>query len=462
VNGLEGLVPPQNNEAEQCVLGSMMIDREVIGDVVLAIGVEDFYVPGHARVFETLIELYERNAPVDLVLVTNELRSRGQLEAVGGVETLVALMESVPSAAHARAYAKLVRGAAERRRLVQAAHEILREAGAETVADVDGLLEKAEQRIYAVARGRGTENVGTMPDLVRAALEKIDALQEGDGPPRGLSTHYTDVDKKLGGLSPGGLYVVAGRPSMGKSTLALNILENMTVRDHVPALLFTLEMSKEQIAENMLCANARIDAHTLMSGHLPDDQYRYLPEAAARLSQAPLFVDDTPGLSLTRLRAKARRLKAQHDVGVIVVDYLQLLTLGHSVESRQIEISLLSGALKQMARELECPVLALSQLNRSVDSRPNRRPMMSDLRESGSIEQDADVVMLLYREDYYAERLEDVAPERRGIAEVIVAKNRNGPTGVVDLRFHPNIMRFDNPQRVDAPPAAPEPAGSSW
>ena len=439
---LSSRLPPQNLEAEQCVLGSMLHDREAIGEALLLLDGDDFYMPAHAEVFKWLTTLYDRGEPVDLVLTINDLESRGKLDTVGGVDFLVGLMESVPSPAHVVAYANLVRKISERRKLVTTAHEILRDAHDPAGIDTEELLDRAEQSIFSIAHGREVDSTAAMPQLIKAALRRIDELQDADhDTTRGIPTHYGELDRKLNGLAPGALYVIAGRPSMGKTSFALNVIDNCCIRDGVPVLLFTLEVTKEQIAENMLCSRARVDAHKLMRGELTDDEYRKVPEAAAQLTQSSLFVDDTPGLTLTRLRAKARRLKSRHDIGLIVVDYLQLLNLGSHVESRQIEISRLSGALKQMARELMVPVITLSQLNRGVEARQDKRPMMGDLRESGSIEQDADAVLLLYRDEYYnPDKLES-----RGKAEVIVAKNRNGPTGAVDLFFFPNMMRFENP-----------------
>src|SRR5262245_16558155 len=331
----------------------MLLDREAIGEVLLVLEAEDFYEPKHAELFRLLCVLYDRNQPVDLVLVTNELNAQGRLEVLGGVDTLVGLMESVPSAAHAEAYARLVRDSSERRRLVEAATHILREVQEGRQKEVAELLDAAERRIFAIAHGRSAEAAASLDGLIRKALVRIDALQEGGADTtRGLRTHYSDLDKKLNGLAPGSLYVIAGRPSMGKTSLALNILDHCCVRDGVPALLFTLEVTKEQVAESLLCSNARVDAQRLMRGELGNEEYAKVPEAAARLIKAPLFIDDTPGLTLGRLRAKARRMKARHDIGVIVVDYLQLLNLGESSESRQIEISRMSAALEQLAREL--------------------------------------------------------------------------------------------------------------
>ena len=454
----ESVLPAQNLEAEQCVLGSMLLDREAIGEVLLVLEADDFYEPRHAELFRLLCALYDRNAPVDLVLVTNELNGIGRLEALGGVDALVGLMECVPSSAHAQAYAKLVRDSSERRRLVDAATHILREVQEGRQRETSELLDAAERRIFAIAHGRSSESAASLDGLIRKALVRIDALQEGGAPTtRGLRTHYGDLDKKLNGLAPGSLYVIAGRPSMGKTSFALNILDHACVRDGAAALLFTLEVTKEQVAESLLCSNARVDAQRLMRGELSNDEYAKVPEAAARLIKAPLFIDDTPGLTLGRLRAKARRMKARHDIQIIVVDYLQLLNLGESSESRQIEISRMSASLKQLARELSVPVITLSQLNRAVEQRQDKRPLMGDLRESGSIEQDADAVLLLFREEYYnKEKL-----EARGKAELILAKNRSGPTGTIDLFFFPNMMRFENPTFLPEP-GAPAPAAAAW
>ncbi len=454
----EHVLPAQNLEAEQCVLGSMLLEREVIGEVLLALDAADFYEPRHGELYRTLVGLYDKNHPVDLVLVTNELKAAGRLDALGGVDFLVGLMESVPSSAHAVAYARLVRDAAERRRLVDAANQILRDVHEGSRKGVGELVEAAERRIFAIAHGQSGEPAAPLEGLIRKALLRIDALQAGgQETTRGLRTHYSDLDRKLNGLAPGSLYVVAGRPSMGKTSFALNLLDHVCVRDGVPALLFTLEVTKEQVAESMLCGNARVDAHRLMRGELSVDEYAKVPEAAARMIQAPLYIDDTPGLTIGRLRAKARRMRADKHIGLIVVDYLQLLNLGEGAESRQIEISRLSAALKHMARELEVPVITLSQLNRAVEQRQDKRPLMGDLRESGSIEQDADAVLLLYREEYYnKEKL-----EARGKAELILAKNRNGPTGTVDLFFFPNMMRFENPTFLPDP-GAPAPAAAGW
>jgi len=454
----EHVLPAQNLEAEQCVLGSMLLDREVIGEVLLGLDPADFYEPRHGELYRTLVGLYDRNHPVDLVLVSNELKAAGRLEAMGGLDFLVALMESVPSSAHALAYSRLVRDAAERRRLVEAANQILRDVHEGQAKQVGELVEAAERRIFAVAHGQAGQAAAPLEGLIRKALLRIDAIRAGgQDTTRGLRTHYAELDKKLNGLAPGSLYVVAGRPSMGKTSFALNVLDHVCVRDGVPALLFTLEVTKEQVAEHMLCGNARVDAQRLMRGELSVEEYAKVPEAAARMIQAPLFIDDTPGLTIGRLRAKARRMRAERNIGLIVVDYLQLLNLGESAESRQVEISRLSAALKQMARELEVPVITLSQLNRAVEQRQDKKPLMGDLRESGSIEQDADAVLLLYREEYYSkEKL-----EARGKAEVILAKNRSGPTGTVDLFFFPNMMRFENPTFLPDPGAS-APAPAAW
>lgn len=448
-HGLPDRLPPQNLEAEQCVLGSMLLDRECIGDVLLHITPESFYVPAHGEICQALADLFERNEPVDLVIATDELRKRDLLEKVGGVEKLVALMETVPHAAHAEAYAKLVRAAADRRSLVQSAHQILKDVYESNAAETDELVEKAERAIFSIAQGQAGESQASMHELVRIAMDRIDELQEGEKVTRGLKTHYTDLDKLLNGLSPGALYIIAGRPSMGKSSFATSVLANVCIRDQTPAALFTLEVTKEQVAENMLCSDAAVDAHRLMRGELTDEEYARVPVAADRLSHAPLFIDDTPGITMTRMRAKARRLKSRHDIGLVLVDYLQLMTMGSHIESRQLEISMISASLKQLARELKVPVIALSQLNRGVEQRQDKKPLMGDLRESGSIEQDADAIMLLYRREYYYP--DDIGA--KGKAEVIVAKNRNGPTGSAELNFHASWMRFENAHHFPETPA---------
>lgn len=448
-------LPPQNLEAEQCVLGSMLLDRECIGDVLLFLTAEDFYMPSHSEVFSALVDLFERNEPVDLLLCTEELKRREKLDLVGGVELIVSLMESVPSAAHCEAYAKLVRQASERRALVDAANTILKDAYSAPMHGTDELIDRAERTVFAVAQGRGGEAAASMHDLVREALSRIDKLQEGADVTGGLKTHYTDLDKTLNGLKAGSLYILAGRPSMGKSSFATSLLANVCIRDQIPAVLFTLEVTKEQVAENMLCSNAAVDAHRLMRGELSNEEYARVPMAAGRLSEAPLFVDDTPGITMTRLRAKCRRLKSRYDIQMVVVDYLQLMTLGDRAESRQVEISMISASLKQLAREIKVPVIALSQLNRGVEQRQDKKPLMGDLRESGSIEQDADAILLVYRREYYFP--DDIAS--KGKAELIVAKNRNGPTGLVELNFFPSWMRFENAHHFPqgAPSAPPGP-----
>lgn len=434
-------LPPQNLDAEQCVLGSMLLHRDAIGEVLLHITAEDFYAPAHGEVFSVLSDLYDANKPVDLLLAVEELKSRGQLETVGGVPVLAGLMETVHSAANAEAYAKLVREAAERRRLVTAATEILKQCYRDDGLPVEALVEKAEQAVFDVSHGNSAQDIASMQDLVRIAVERIDKLQDEDAEvTSGVSTHYSDLDRLLDGLAPGSLYVIAGRPSMGKSSFATSVLANICIRDGIPAILFTLEVPAEKIAENMLCSDAGVDIHRLLRGQLSNEEYSRVPVAAGRLSKAPLFVDDTPAITLTRMRSLSRRLCRKHEIGLIVVDYMQLMTLGTHVESRQLEISRLSAGLKQLARELKVPVIALSQLNRGVESRQDKRPLMGDLRESGSIEQDADAIMLVFRKEYYFP--DDVAA--KGKAEIIVAKNRNGPTGVAELNFHASWMRFEN------------------
>lgn len=453
-DGIPDSVLPSNREAEMAVLGSMILDRDVVGDVSLILGDEDFYSDVHKELFRRLQALYDRNETYDLVLLKEHLEKAEVLDRVGGVEYLVTLAEVVPSSANAEYYAQIVREKAIQRRLIEVCTGIIKEAR-RNPEDMGRFLDECERRIFEIAeRGHGGDTE-SIKDLLKSVLERIDSLQYVEGGRiTGLPTRYTDLDNILDGLHPSELVILAARPSMGKTSLALNIADNVATRGGDGVLIFSCEMAREQISQNMLCSNARIDAHKMRRGNLEEHDWEELPLAAERLSQAPIFIDDTPGLSVMGLRAKARRICARHDIKLVIVDYLQLLTYHRRVENRQMEITYISQALKHLARELQLPILALSQLNRSVDTRTDKRPVMSDLRESGSIEQDADVVLFLYREAYY----EKNASSRTGgdTAEVIVAKQRNGPTGSVKLLFFPQFMRFEEisyvgPGRVSGP-----------
>ena len=442
-------VPPNDVEAEIAVLGSMLLDPEAAGRVVGMLRADHFYRGPHADVFQVLAELYDGSRAVDIVLLREELQRRGILEKVGGTGFLSRVMSSVPTAANAEHYARIVRDAGMRRAVIQASNEIEREAY-EGARDVGDLVDFAESKFFDLD-GRGSEGEAVhIRDVLEEAFQRIDALQGQEGRMTGVPTGFYDLDDMTSGLQKGELIVVAGRPSMGKTTFCLNVSEHAATNENVSVAIFSLEMSKQNLVQNMLCSKARVDAHKLRRGFLADEDWGRLSQAVGKLSESKMFIDDTPGLSPLLLRAKARRLKAQHDIGLIMIDYLQLMecpNMGRGGEaSRQAEISYISRSIKGLARELELPIIALSQLNRGVDSREDHRPRMSDLRESGAIEQDADVVMFLYRPEYY-EMDPDRKAELAGQAECIVGKQRNGPTGTVQLAFQAQYMRFENAVR---------------
>jgi len=431
-----------------CSLGSMILDRETIGDSVLTLRPDDFYSTAHREIYERLVKLYEKGSQIDLVILKDDLVRGGILDRVGGIDYVISLAEAVPSSANASHYFQIVRDKAVQRRLIAEATEIIRESRAQP-EDVRELLDAAEQRIFDIGgfdRDTTTEQIG---DLLRATIKKIDALQsEALGRITGLSTGYRDLDEMLDGMHPAELLIVAARPSMGKTSLALNIADNVGTRsDENGVIIFSCEMSREQVAQNMLCANARIDGHKMRRGMLSDENWQELPLAADRLARAQIFIDDTPGLSINGLRAKARRIVARHrnKIKLIIVDYLQLLAGDGRAENRQIEIARISQGLKYLARELRLPIICLSQLNRSLETRTDKRPLMADLRESGSIEQDADVIIFIYRDEQYNPTTE----ENSNKAELIIAKQRNGPTGKVDFMFFKNHMRFEGQRYVE-------------
>ncbi|MFH2000734.1 MAG: replicative DNA helicase [Planctomycetota bacterium] len=437
---------PNSQEAEMAVLGSMILDRETIGDVLLVLQGDDFYSNVHKDIYEQLLKLYEENSALDILILKEQLDRAGILDRIGGAEYLITLAETVPSAANAEHYAQIVRQKAVLRRLIRTATEIIQESR-KNPEDVGQLLDEAEQKIFEIADRGQSSDTESIQELLKVTLQKIDSMQQTDaGRITGIPTRYPDLDEKLDGLHPSELLIIAARPSMGKTSFALNIADNVaSTGEKRGVLIFSCEMAREQIAQNMLCANARIDAHRMRRGNLNENDWQELPLAAERLSNAPIFIDDTPGISVMGLRAKARRLCARHGIKVIIVDYLQLLNAGRRVESRQMEITFISQSLKHLARELKVPVIALSQLNRAVDSRTDKRPLMADLRESGSIEQDADVIMFLYRDEYY----NGTTPDNQNKAEVNVAKQRNGPTGKIELLFFPQYMRFESKHFIE-------------
>ena len=437
---LQGRKVPASPEAEAAVLGSMLLDRNCIGDVVEAVHADSFSLTEHRILFDAILSLYERHKEggIDLVLLRDELKKRKSLEAVGGVDYLVRVAESVPSSANAAYYANIVKEKSMLRELVHACSEILHEA-CEEAGDVGEKLDTAEKRVFEVTEKKIQGTAAPIKDLITQAFENIESRKGGDGV-TGLPTGFEELNHMLCGFQKGEMIIVAGRPSMGKTSFALNIAESIGADNNIPVVIFSLEMGKHQLVERFLCSRGKIDSQAVRKGMLSTEEMAHLTEAGGELFEKPIFIDDSPGLTPLMIRAKCRRLKSQHDIQAIFIDYLQLMSLGGRVESRQQEISTISRYLKSLARELDVPVVVLSQLNRAAEGREGHRPRMSDLRESGSIEQDADVIILLHREDYYHRG--DTEWEDTNTAEVIIAKQRNGPTGTVELTFDGRLTRF--------------------
>ena len=431
--------PPQDIAAEQSVLGGMLLSKDAIADVVEILKAHDFYRPVHATVFDTVLDLYGRGEPADGVTVAAALADSGNLQRVGGVPYLHTLIESVPTAANASYYARIVAERAVLRRLVEAGTKIVQlgyGAGAGG-RDVDDIVDLAQQAVYDVTERRVSEDFAVLADMHQPTLDEIEAVGATSGMMTGVPTGFSDLDRLLNGLHPGQLIVVAGRPGLGKSTASMDFARNAAIRANCASAIFSLEMSKIEIVMRLLSAEARVPLHVLRSGQLSDDDWTKLARRMGEISEAPIFVDDTPSMSLMEIRAKARRLKQRHDLKLIIVDYLQLMTSPKRTESRQQEVAELSRGLKLLAKEVDCPVIAVSQLNRGPEQRTDKRPQLSDLRESGSIEQDADVVILLHRDDYY-----DKESPRAGEADFIVAKHRNGPTDTVTVAAQLHLSRF--------------------
>jgi len=438
VSKLFDKLPPHALEAECALLGSLILDWRVCGEVIQVIkNAEDLYKPAHAAIYETLIELYDQVQSIDMVQLKQRLDDKGQLDQVGGLDYLIELAESVPSAASAVYYANIVREKAALRRLIESAGTILDDCynSSEPVGD---LLDKAERAIFEIAESKSTSDAAELGELLQ---ETYDHLQSDEGMKTGLQTGFMELDEMTNGLQPGEMIIVAARPSMGKTAFALNIAEHIAASTKQACAVFSLEMSRQQLAQRLLCSRSGVDSHKLRRNILTQDDFGKLALTVGELSEAPLYIDDTPGLTLLGLRAKARRLAARHGIKAIMIDYLQLMSAPGS-ESRQQEVSNLSRGIKALARELDVPVICLSQLNRAAEQREGHRPRMSDLRESGSIEQDADVVMMLHREDYFHKGEDDY--EDTNTAEVIMTKQRNGPTGTVKLHFHGATTRFHN------------------
>ena len=430
-------LPPQNLDAEQAVLGSMLLEEEAIVQAAELLDEPAFYKDAHRKIFGALLALYKANVPVDLVTVTEELKKRNLLEEIGGASYLATLTSVVPTAANAEHYCRIVKQKAILRELIRATTRIATDCYEEAL-EPDYLLDKAETLIFDIASKKLKRDAVAMKDIIKNSIEMIDALYQRKGMITGLPTGFIELDQQLAGLQPADFIVVAGRPAMGKSSLSLCIAEHAALVQKTGVAIFSLEMSKENLVQRMLCSHARINAHSVRSGMLSTSDWPNLTKAAGKLSEAPIFIDDSPGISILELRAKARRLKSRHNISLIILDYLQLMDESSYAENRQQEISVISRSLKALARELNVPLIAVSQLSRAPERRESFRPRLSDLRESGAIEQDADVVLMLFREDYY-----NLTEENKGIAEVLIAKQRNGPTGTVKLAFISEYTRFE-------------------
>lgn len=431
-------LPPQNLEAEMAVLGSMLLEEEALAQAAELLEESDFYSGAHRKLFAAILELYKRNVAVDLVTVTEELRKRNTLEDIGGPSFLATLTGIVPTAANVEHYCRIVKEKAILRSLITASHQIVKESY-EGATEPDLLLDRSEQHIFEIASKKIRRDATSIKELIKSSIETIDTLSQRKGFITGIPTGFSEFDQMTAGLQAGELIIVAGRPAMGKSSFALCIAEHVALVHKTPVVIFTFEMSKDHVVQRMLCSHARVNAHHVRTGMLSKEDWVRLTQAAGKLSDTPIFVEDE-GLSIVEVRGKVRRLKKRHGVGLVILDYMQMMEDRSSrADSRQQEVAFISRGLKGLARELNIPVIAVSQLSRAPEQRDTLRPRLSDLRESGSIEQDADVVVFLFREEYYKPEDQTL----KGMAEVIVAKQRNGPTGTVKLTFLKEYTRFE-------------------
>jgi replicative DNA helicase len=439
----KSLIPPQNLEAEMAVLGSMLIDDNAIGVAIEAIDSNSFYKETHRKIYDVILSLYNSSKAVDLITITDELKRLGQLEDIGGVSALTEMANSVPTSANISHYVTIVKEKGILRSLINSSKKI-EHLCYESEGNIGQVVDEAEKLIFEVSDNRNRGSFIPLKSIIQESIETIDRLYQNKAHVTGIPTGFIEFDMKTAGLQPSDLVIVAGRPSMGKSALALGIAEYAAVTAKIPVALFSLEMSKEQLVQRMLCSHARVDANKVRTGYLAASDWPRLTTAASKLSEAPIFIDDTAAISVMELRAKTRRLKANHDIKMVIVDYLQLMRGSGFTESRQQEISDISRSLKALARELNLTIIGISQLSRSVESRDGHRPQLSDLRESGAIEQDADVVVLIMREEYY-----NPTPENEGIADIIIAKQRNGPVGSFKVTFLKEYTRFENIARAE-------------
>ncbi|MFD0682319.1 MULTISPECIES: replicative DNA helicase [Paenibacillus] len=429
-------IPPQNLEAEQAVLGAILLDSESLVTAMERISSDDFYRTSHQRIFESMIELAEENEPIDLITLTARLQNKQELEEIGGIKYLSELANAVPTAANINYYAQIVEEKSMLRRLIRAATNIVTE-GYSSTDEIGDLLGDAEKRILEISQRRSNTGFIAIRDVLMEVFDKVEFLYNNKGGTTGIKSGFLDLDKMTAGFQRSDLIIVAARPSVGKTAFALNIAQNVGVREKQTVAIFSLEMGAPQLVQRMICAEANVDATRMRTGFLEQDDWEKLTMAIGALSEANIYIDDSPSVTVADIRAKCRRLKQERGLGMILIDYLQLIHGRGKGDNRQQEVSEISRTLKQIARELDVPVIALSQLSRGVEQRQDKRPMMSDLRESGSIEQDADIVAFLYRDDYY-----DKESEKKNIIEIIIAKQRNGPVGTVELAFLKNFNKF--------------------
>jgi len=433
-----GRIPPHSLEAEQSVLGAMIIDKEAIYVAVEWLYPEDFYKEANKEIFEAILSLFNRNEPVDIITLSEELKKRGTLENVGGVSYLTDLSGGVATTSNIKYYCEIVKEKSTLRRLIKTCDEIIVKSY-ENSHDVNSIIEEAEKGIFDITQGRQKQNFHPIKNVLLESFSKIEELAARQGELTGLTTGFIDIDNRLSGLQKSDLILLAARPSMGKTALGINIATNAAIKGGASVAIFSLEMSKEQLVQRMISSVAHVDLQKIISGRLNEDEWIKIIDSMGPLSQAKVFIDDTAGISLMEMKAKCRRLKMEKGLDLVLIDYLQLMQLDGSYESRQQEISAISRGLKGLAKEMDCPVLALSQLSRAPELRSDHRPILSDLRESGAIEQDADVVMFLYRDEYYHED-----SDKKNIGEVIIAKHRNGPTGTVELVWKKEFTKFLN------------------
>lgn len=433
-----GRIPPHSIEAEQSVLGAMILDREAINIAVEMIKPEDFYKEAHREIFEAILNLYNKNEPVDLITLAEELKRRGTLENIGGVTYLADLSSGVATTANTKYYCKIIEEKSTLRKLIKSCNEIILKSY-ENLEEVNAIIEQAEKSIFDITLGKQREGFAPINEVLLKSFSKIEERAASQNPITGITTGFIDLDYKLSGLQRSDLILVAARPSMGKTAFALNLATNAALKGGAKVAIFSLEMSKEQLVQRMISATAHVDLQKIISGRLSEDEWIQIINAMGPLSQAQIFIDDTAAISLMEMKAKCRRLKIEKGLDLILIDYLQLMQSERRHENRQQEISAISRGLKALAKELECPVVALSQLSRAPELRSDHRPILSDLRESGAIEQDADVVLFLYRDEYY-----NPDTDKKNIGEVIIAKHRNGPTGSVELVFKKEFTKFVN------------------